>query len=93
MTENALTPDGASQNGRDRHGRFTNGHPAWKGAGRPPKKREEKYLEHFKKAATPQRFQAATKRLLAECFVCLQSSHSAVGKRAALAEARPGTGS
>lgn len=47
---------------RDEHGRFVKGHSG--GPGRPPKKREEKYLERFKKAVTLSEFQEASQALV-----------------------------
>lgn len=49
---------------RDEKGRFL---PGWKGGpGRPPKKKEEKYIEHFKKAITLEDWEKATRAVLAK---------------------------
>lgn len=47
---------------RDAQGRFVANNPG--GPGRPLKKREEKYLERFKKAVTLKEFEKASKKLL-----------------------------
>lgn len=49
---------------RDEQGRFLPGHSISKGHGRPPKEREEKYLERFKKAVTLGGFEEATSAVL-----------------------------
>jgi hypothetical protein len=47
---------------RDEKGRFVKGSSG--GPGRPPKKREEKYLERFKKAVTLKEFEEAAQALV-----------------------------
>ncbi len=56
------------QRQRDERGRFVKGHSISVGnkggPGRPPRKREEKYLERFRKAVTLQEFQEAAQALV-----------------------------
>lgn len=49
---------------RDEKGRFLPGNTVGKGHGRPPKERERKYMERFKKAVTLSGFEEATRAVL-----------------------------